>query len=74
MTEQILAVQKMQDYIEAHLTEEITLAFGRYLQLFPLVCPSTVSGAHRLRSCGVYPSAAAGKVCSAFKDGTRQDH
>ena len=26
MTEQILAVQKMQDYIEAHLTEEITLA------------------------------------------------
>ena len=26
MTEQILAVQKMQDYIEAHLSEEITLA------------------------------------------------
>ena len=26
MTDQILAVQKMQDYIEAHLTEEITLA------------------------------------------------
>lgn len=26
MTEQILAVQKMQDYIEAHLTTEITLA------------------------------------------------
>ena len=26
MTEQILAVQKMQDYIEEHLTEEITLA------------------------------------------------
>ena len=26
MTEQILAVQKMQDYIEAHLAEEITLA------------------------------------------------
>ena len=26
MTQQILAVQKMQDYIEAHLTEEITLA------------------------------------------------
>ena len=26
MTEQILAVQKMQDYIESHLTEEITLA------------------------------------------------
>ena len=26
MTEQILAVQKMQDYIEAHLTEEISLA------------------------------------------------
>ena len=26
MTEQILAVQKMQDYIEAHLTEDITLA------------------------------------------------
>ena len=26
MTEQILAVQKMQDYIETHLTEEITLA------------------------------------------------
>ena len=26
MTEQIFAVQKMQDYIEAHLTEEITLA------------------------------------------------
>ena len=25
MTEQILAVQKMQDYIEAHLTDEITL-------------------------------------------------
>ena len=26
MTEQILAVQTMQDYIEAHLTDEITLA------------------------------------------------
>ena len=26
MTEQILAVQKMQDYIEAHLAEAITLA------------------------------------------------
>ena len=26
MTEQVLAVQKMQDYIEAHLVEEITLA------------------------------------------------
>ena len=26
MRSQILAVQKMQDYIEAHLTEEITLA------------------------------------------------
>ena len=26
MTEQILAVQKMQDYIETHLTEDITLA------------------------------------------------
>ena len=26
MTEQILAAQKMQDYIEAHLTGEITLA------------------------------------------------
>ena len=26
MTEQILAVQKMQDYIEVHLTEDITLA------------------------------------------------
>ena len=26
MRSQVLAVQKMQDYIEAHLTEEITLA------------------------------------------------
>ena len=26
MRSQILAVQKMQDYIESHLTEEITLA------------------------------------------------
>ena len=26
MTDQILAVQKMQDYIEAHLKEDITLA------------------------------------------------
>ncbi len=26
MREQILAVQRMQDYIEAHLNEEITLA------------------------------------------------
>ena len=26
MGSQVLAVQKMQDYIEAHLTEEITLA------------------------------------------------
>ena len=42
MTEQILAVQKMQDYIEAHLTEEITLA------VLADICSFSPWYAHRL--------------------------
>ena len=42
MTEQILAVQKMQDYIEAHLAEEITLA------TFADICNFSPWYAHRL--------------------------
>ena len=42
MTEQILAVQKMQDYIEAHLTEEITLA------VLAEICSFSPWYAHRL--------------------------
>ena len=34
MTEQILAVQRMQDYMEAHLTEEITLGDLARVSLF----------------------------------------
>ena len=75
MRSQILAVQKMQDYIEAHLTEEITLAVLADICSFsPLVCSSTVPGAHRVCACGVYPSDAAGKVRSALEDRTYQDH
>ena len=36
MKEQILAVQRMQDYIEAHLEEEITLADLARASLFSL--------------------------------------
>ena len=39
MTDQILAVQKMQDYIEAHLTEDITLAALADICSFPLGMP-----------------------------------
>ena len=42
MTEQILAVQKMQDYIEAHLAEEITLA------VLADICSLSPWYAHRL--------------------------
>ena len=42
MTEQILAVQKMHDYIEAHLTEEITLA------ALADICSFSPRYAHRL--------------------------
>ena len=42
MTEQIRAVQKMQDYIEAHLTEEITLA------VLADICSFSPWYAHRL--------------------------
>lgn len=34
MTEQILAVQRMQEYIKAHLEEEITLAQLAKISLF----------------------------------------
>lgn len=41
MTEQILAVQRMQEYIEAHLDEEITfaqLAQRGYIELKAVTC------------------------------------
>ena len=80
MTEQILAVQKMQDYIETHLAEEITLATLADICNFSpwyahrLSVAEPVSGAYRICSCGVYPSDAAGKVRSALESGTCQNH
>ena len=44
MTEQILAVQKMQDYIETHLTEEITLATLADICGFPPGMPTGCFG------------------------------
>ena len=41
MTEQALAVQRMQDYIEEHLMDEITLADLARASLFP---PGTPTG------------------------------
>lgn len=38
MTEQVLTVQRMQDYIEKHKTEEISLSDLARIAVFALVC------------------------------------
>lgn len=43
MQEQLLAVQRMQDYINQHLSETITLAdFSKYIMLFAMALPQAV--------------------------------
>ena len=59
MTQQIEAVQRMQDYIEQHLAGEITPAGpGPGRAVFALVCVPAVPAAHRADAGGLYPSAA----------------
>ena len=66
MKEQILAVQRMQDYIEAHLDEKIGLSeLSEVSMFFAMVFLSLISGIHRPDAIRVHPPPAAGQSCSA---------
>ena len=58
MTDKTEAVQRMQSYIEQHLTEEITLAqLAEAAHFFSLVFRKDIQGADSPLSCGLYPKA-----------------
>ena len=60
MKEQVLAVQRMQDYIEQNLSQDIHLSgLARAAMFSPLVFLPPVSGVSGADAGGVYPKAAA---------------
>ncbi len=74
MKEQILAVQRMQDYIEQNKTEEIRLADLARASLFSVVCLSAVSGAAGPDACGIYPQIPAHPGRQTAPGGVGQGH